>query len=160
MILMEIDGVEGNCKVADHENWIQCTELHWEVGRPIATKTGSTTDRTGTVVQCKDVILKKDVDSCSAKLFELVCGTEGKTIKIHFVSGAGSDATSYSEWTLENALISNYSVTGDINGQDKPIETIQVNFVTIEIKSIPRGPDEAAAGPYPVKFSRETGTTV
>jgi type VI protein secretion system component Hcp len=157
MILMKIDGVDGTSKVTGHDKWIQCGELHWEAGRPIATETGKTSDRTGTVMQCQDVTIVKDMDSSSAKLFELACGTAGKKIEIHFVSGAGVDAKSYSEWTLENALVSKYAVSGGVNGQDKAFETLTINFVTIEIKSIPRGPDEAASGPYPVKFSRETG---
>lgn len=157
MIAMKIDGVDGNCKVTGHDKWIQCSEFTWGAGRPISTETGKTSDRTGTVVQCKDVTIKKEMDSSSAKLFELVCGTQGKKIEIHFISGSGKEAKTYSEITLENALVKDYSVFGGINGQDNAYEQIILNFVTIEIKSIPRGPDEAGSGPYPVKFSRETG---
>lgn len=157
MIAMKIDGVDGNCKVTGHDKWIQCSEFTWGAKRPISTETGKTSDRAGTVVQCEDIVIKKELDSTSAKLFELVCGTQGKKVEIHFISGAGKEAKSYAEITLENALIKEYSVFGGITGDDKTYEKIILNFVTIEIKSIPRGPDEAASGPYPVKFSRETG---
>jgi type VI secretion system secreted protein Hcp len=160
MILLKIDGVDGNAKVANHDKWIQCAKLEWDAGRPISKETGKTSDRVGTIMQCNDITIVKDIDSSSAELFELACGGAGKKVEIHFVSGTGDDAKSYSEWMLENALISSYSVTGGVDGgtaSGKPDaqEIIKINFVTIEIKSIPRGPD--AAGPYPVKFSRETG---
>lgn len=157
MILMKIDGVDGDSDVTGHEKWIQCTELNWSAGRPIPTETGATKNRTGSHVQAKEITIKKKMDSTSSKLFELVCGTKGKKVEIHFLAGSGKQAQSYSEWTLEDALVSNYEIIGGVNAQDEAYEAINLNFVTLEIKSIPRGSDESASGPYPVKLSRATG---
>ncbi len=156
MFLMKIDGIDGTSKVKGHEKWIQCESLEWGVSRPIATETGKTMDRTGKVVQVQEIIIKKKMDSSSARLFELACGKEGKKVEIHFLSGAGAEAPTYAEWTLENTLISSYSIAG--TGQDEATECLGLNFVTIEVKSIEKGPDDKATSPYPVKFSRETGT--
>ncbi len=46
-----------------------------------------------------------------------------------------------------------------MTGFGKSLLQLPSKKITIEIKSIPKGPDEAASGPYPVKFSRETGVS-
>jgi type VI secretion system secreted protein Hcp len=157
MILMKIDGVDGTSKIKGHDKWIQCESVDWSIGRPMSQETGRTMDRTGTVAQANEIQVTKLMDSSSTKLFELSCGKEGKKVEIHFLSGAGADAPTYSEWTLENTLISQYSINSS-GQQDRATETIKLNFVTIEIKSIEKGADDKAGSPYPVKFSRESGT--
>jgi type VI secretion system secreted protein Hcp len=154
MILVKVDGIDGTSKVKDHDKWIECENLTWSVGRNIPTETGKTMDRTRDVVHAKEIVLKKKMDSSSARLFEAAAGTQGKKVDIHFLAGAGKEAPTYAEWTLENALISNYSINADPNDA---METISLNFTKIEVKSIEKGPDEAVGSPYPVTFNRETG---
>jgi type VI secretion system secreted protein Hcp len=156
MILIKIDGIDGTSKIKGHEKWIQCEALSWGVSRPIAETTGRTADRTGTVVQAQDVGITKVMDSSSARLFELACGKEGKKVQIDFLYGAGTDAPPYAQWTLENTLISSYSISG--GSQTEATENLTLNFTKIEFKSIEKGADDKTASPYPVTFSRETGT--
>ena len=154
MILMNIDGVEGTSGIKDHEKWIKLDSLRWDVGRNISCKTGETSDRTGEVVEAGEITATKQMDSTSAKLFETAGGTEGKAVEIHFLAGAGKEAPVYATWTLENALVSHYTVDGSV---EPATETVQLNFTKITVESTPKGPDEALGSPYPVTFNRETG---
>ena len=154
MILLKIDGIDGNANIKDHEKWIKCATVNWNIGRNIPSKSGETMDRTRDVVHAGEVIVTKKMDSSSARLFEAAGGTEGKKVEIHFLSGAGKEATTYAEWTLENTLVSNY----DIQATDEDaVETLSLNFTKIEVKSIEKGPDEKVGSPYPVTFDREKG---
>lgn len=154
MIVLQIDGIEGMSNIKEHEGWIQLETLNWQIGRTIPCETGRTSDRTSDTVHCDEVVVTKKMDSSSAKLFEAAGGTEGKKVLVHFLAGAGKDAPTHSEWTLENTLISDYSVSGYT---DDTTETIRLNFTKIEVKSIEKGSDEAVGSPYPVVFDRDTG---
>lgn len=135
---MKIDGIPGDSNVSGHENWIQCMELSWEAVRPIPTDTGNIQDRTEVLLQTKEVSIKKHMDTNSAKLFQFSGSNEGKKIEIHFLSETDNEVESYSEWTLENSLISHSSISVGANGQDDAIETLHLNFVSIEIKFLTR----------------------
>ncbi|MDQ2695987.1 MAG: type VI secretion system tube protein Hcp [Pseudomonadota bacterium] len=154
MILMKIDGIDGTSDIKGHEKWIQCETLGWSIGRGIPTESGRTRDRTQDVVTASEIVITKRMDSSSSRLFEAAGGTEGKKVEIHFLAGAGKDAPTHAEWTLENTLISSYSVSGDTNDA---METLALNFVKIEVKSIVKEPGDTAGSPYPVVFDRSTG---
>jgi type VI protein secretion system component Hcp len=154
MILMNIDGIEGNSEITEHDKWIIVDSLEWSVGRNILSGTGQTKDRAPDVATAKDIVVKKQMDSAAAKLFETACGTEGKKVEIHFLSGAGKAVNVYSKWTLENALISNYSVDGT---SDTAVETVNLNFTKLTVESTVKGADDALGSPYPVTFNRGTG---
>ena len=154
MILMKIDGIDGMSEIKDHEQWIEISTLSWEIGRDIPTGAGKTADRTRDLVNCSEIVVTKEMDSTSAKLFEAAGGTEGKEVQIHFLAGAGKEAPTHAEWTLENTLVSRFVINGDTNNAT---ETIYLNFTSIEVKSIDKGADDAAGSPYPVTYDRKTG---
>ena len=154
MILMKIDGIEGTSNVKDHEGWIQLETLDWSVGRNISMDSGQAKDRTTDLVHAQEIVVTKYMDSTSAKLFEAAGGTEGKAVDIHFLAGAGKEAPTHSEWVLENALISNYAISGS---SDTAMETISLNFTKIELSSIEKDTADSAGSPYKVTFNRETG---
>ena len=154
MILMQIDGIDGTANIKDHEKWIELLTLKWLVGRDIPSEPGQTMDRTRDLVTVGEIVVTKNMDSSSARLFEAAGGTEGKPVLIHFLAGAGKEAPTHAEWTLENTLVSHYSVEGNTNDA---VETIHLNFTKIEVKSIEKDSADAPGSPYPVTYNRETG---
>lgn len=151
-ILVKIDGIDGRSEIKD--KWIEVSNLEWEIGRNIPTKTGQVTDRTSDLPHASEIVLRRKMDATAARLFEAACGTKGKKVEIHFLSGAGKEAPSYAEWTLEDTLVSKYEIKAT---SDAAEELIHLNFTKIEVKSIERGKDDAGGSPYPVKFDRAKG---
>jgi type VI protein secretion system component Hcp len=144
------------CQLSGHESWIPCIEVIWEAERPIPTDTGKTVDRTGSLLQTKEVIIKKQMDSTSSRLFKLIGENEGKKIEIHFLLESGLGFISFSEWVLDNTFITGYSISASSEGIKDAIETLRFNFMAIEIKSFSYGDDSRFSSPFPVKFNRET----
>ncbi len=156
-ILLKIDGIDGTSNVGDHEKWHQCESLEFETFKPISTETGKVQDRASALTQIKDIILTRKTDSSSAQLFKLACGSDAKKVEIHIVSGTGANIQKDIEWMLEDTLFSKYSIKG--GSQNDTVETFQLNFKTVEMKTTVSDSTNKAGSPFPVKFSRETGKT-
>lgn len=152
-IYMKIEGIDGDVTHQEHKNWLDISSLQWGVGRGISTPVGSAKNREASEPSISEVVVTKLMDASSVKLFTEACtGQKGKKVQIHLVS-TGNPGKTYMEYTLENALVSGYSVS--TNG-DRPSESISFNFTKIETKYTPSGEGNDTGSPVTASYDLAT----
>ncbi len=120
--------LKGDCKIEEHEDWIQCESIQFGVGRSI-TQTMGGSDRETSNPSFSDVNLNKMSDISSVDLMmESAGGTQVDKAIIHLVNTAEQKAQVYMTIELENPILSSYSAS---SGGDRPSESISLNFTKI-----------------------------
>lgn len=152
-IYLKVDGINGDATHENHKQWIDVTSLNWNANRGVNTVTGSAVNREASEPSISDVTITKTMDTSSAHLFELAStGNKGKKVEIHLVT-TGSPGDTYMEYTLENALVSNYSVS---TTGDRPIETVSFNFTKMQMRYTPYDENHSAGSPITAGYDLAT----
>jgi len=158
-IFVNYDGIKGEASDPSHEKWMDVETISWGVGRNINSSTSTQGDRESANAVISDLKITRFMDSATPKLFiESCCGT-GKDVVIHLSkTGKGSGSDVYMEYTLKNALISDYSVAAASQATDRPKETLTISFVDAEVKYTPYDEDGNAEAAIAVGFDTATNT--
>ncbi len=156
-IYMQIDGIKGNVTAAGHEEWIEVHSLQWGVGRGIMTATGNVKDREASAPSISEISVTKSMCTASPHIFTEACVGKGKKILIHLVKTDSADLQNYMEYTLEDAMLSGYSVS---SGGDRPTESLSVNFTKMEMKYIPWKDDGTKDSPIPAGYDLALGQKI
>lgn len=145
-IYMNVDGITGDATQQGFTQWIQLFSCQLGVGRGITTATGATKNREAHEPQFGEIIVTKPLDSSSGPIFQALCtDSSGKEVKIAFVT-TGNPGKKYLEYTLKNTLFSSYSISG--GGDDRPNESLSLNFTEIALEITPLEASNDAAGPF------------
>ena len=138
---LKIEGVDGESKDDKHKNEIEIES--WSFG---ASQSGSMAAGGGGgagKVSMQDFTFTKSLDKSSPKLFEaLATGQHLKEAKLVLRSGGGSQLE-YLVITFSDVLISSYS-TGGSSGEDRPTESISLNFAQIKMSYVEQNADGRA----------------
>jgi type VI secretion system secreted protein Hcp len=129
---IKIGDIKGESTEEGHKDWIVLHSVQWSVGRTISS-TGGGTPREAGVPKFSEVTLSKSVDSSSPPLFlSAVGGTdEIAEVTIHLVDSATGQV--FYALTLSEVLVSSQAHSG-ASGDDKPAESISLNFTKIEME--------------------------
>ena len=154
-IYMEYAGIKGNVTDESYKDHIAVHSFQFGVGRGIASPDGSSKDREASTPSVSEIVITKSFDISSVKLFEESLMGKGKKATIKWaLTAPGEGATeTFLEYTLENCLVSGYSVS---SGGDNPSESISLNFTKIEMKYTPSAADNVSEAPQP--FGWNLGT--
>jgi type VI secretion system secreted protein Hcp len=158
-IFVNYEGIKGEASDPAHKQWMDVESISWGVGRQITSATSTQGDRESANAVISDLQITRRMDSATPKIFiESCCGT-GKDVVIHLTkTGTGSGADVYMQYTLKNALISNYTVDAQNQSTDRPSETITVSFVDVEVKYTPYDEDGNAEAAIAVGYDTATNT--
>lgn len=157
-IYILIDKIDGNVTAAGHEKWIEAFSLSFGVGRGIMSATpGAVKDRESSIPSISEIVVSKAMDETSPLLFIESCIGIAKPVKIHLCR-TGDQTQTYMEYSLNNVLISSYSVEG--SGNTIPTETLSFNFDKIEVKYTPYGDDHKPGSPIPAGYDLKTAKKV
>jgi type VI secretion system secreted protein Hcp len=129
-IYMKIDGVDGDVTAEKHEKWISLHSVQWGSSRSVSTS-GEVAHRTKSAVHVAEVVVTKDRDSSSGKLWRENLLPEGKTVQIDWVTQSQGGDAIYQTLKLTNGMVSAYSQSSHADG--KPLEQISLNFTEIEL---------------------------
>jgi len=140
-MFLKIDGVEGESTDKAHGKEIDV--LSWSWG---ASQSGSMAMGGGGgagKVSMQDFTFTKSLDKSSPKLFEaLATGQHLKEAKLVLRSAGGSQLE-YLVITFSDVLISSYS-TGGSSGDDRPTESVSLNFAQIKMSYVEQNADGRA----------------
>lgn len=121
-IYMKYPGIKGTVK-GKHAGWIELLSAQMGVVRHVTDPSGS-----GKSPTLNDIVVTKWQDSTSSGLFSEALNGTGKTVTLEFVDDQG---VVYLTMTLENTLISSFTVSGR-GGQDySAVESLALNFTKI-----------------------------
>ena len=131
-IYMLYDGIKGNVTADGFADHIAIDNVSFGVGRGITMEAGNMSNREATRPTISEINLTKYADTSVTSLFkESVTGSAGKTVVIKFVRTGADSVQEFMNYTLENCLVSSYSITADAEGE--PVENIALSFSKIMI---------------------------
>jgi type VI secretion system secreted protein Hcp len=158
-IFINYEGIKGESSDKSHKQWMDIETIQWGVTRRITSNTSTQNDRESSNAEISSLVITRRMDSATPNLFiESCCGT-GRTVVVHLTktgTGAGTDV--YMEYTLKNALISNYGVSAETQDTERPLETLTISFVDLEVKYTPYDQDGNALAAIAVGFDTATNT--
>jgi len=128
-IYMNYDGVDGDVTAEGHKNWINLHSVSWGSSKNVTTS-GEASQRTKSSVQMREVVVTKDRDHSSGKLWKEHLIGDAKTVEINWTTNSQGGEMVYQSLKLTNVLISAFSQSGHSN--DRPMEQLSFNFTEIE----------------------------
>jgi type VI secretion system secreted protein Hcp len=138
-VYVQIPNITGGATEQNHTGWIQMDSLQFGVARALNNPLGHATSREAGQPTVSEIHCTKAMDSASIELFGWsVSKFDAKDVKIDVVSTGRTDAP-FASYTLNNAVISGYSVSAAGNSQ--PTESISFNFTKISEKYVSYGAD-------------------
>lgn len=145
---MQINGIQGDVTAKGHENWIQLEGFHFNVSRSISTDPGRIADRESTRPAISEVIINKKADKTFPLLFNEACVGKAKPQVVLHVCQTDDSLKPYMEITLNNAIVSHYSIKQDPSTVvGKPEEVIGLSFDKIEVRYTPYDNTNQAQSP-------------
>ncbi len=124
---IKFDGIDGESKGKDHDKWIDISSVSQEITRYITDSTGTVRNRGR--AQFGDIVITKRIDSSTPKLMEAIAkGSNISSVLIDLVAGKTEGSSPYFQWELKNVQITSSSMSGGVEGNDRPTETISLNF--------------------------------
>jgi type VI secretion system secreted protein Hcp len=130
-LYMNFDGgkIKGDVTAAGFENWIDLQSLQLGVGRGISMGVGSMSNREVSVPSLSEITITKSFDPATPLLFKnSLAGSDGVTVEIVLVRTGATQVEEVGRYTLENVLISGYSLS---SGGDAPTESISLSYAKI-----------------------------
>jgi type VI secretion system secreted protein Hcp len=151
------NAIEGDVTAEGHEKWVELNSFQWGVGRRISTPSGAAADPEADAPNLGDIACSKDVDAATTKLLNEAYQGEGADCTIDFCKTDKDGLEVYLSYTLENCMISGYSVS---TGGDRPSESLSLYFTKVECKNIGMGAANDTGSPDSVVYDRALAKVV
>ena len=153
-ILLEYGGVKGNCTAEGYEDHITCLSAQFSIARNITMEPGNCSNRESTRPVISEMTLTKEADSSCTSLFKDACvGNKGTTATVKFVRTGADKVEEFMSYTLENCMISNYSISAE--AENHPYETICLSFTKITANYNDSDAGNAGGSPQRVGYDLE-----
>jgi type VI secretion system secreted protein Hcp len=158
-IYMKVDGIKGQVVATGYEDQISLESCQWGVARSVSSFTG--TSREVSSPMLAEFVCSKVLDSSSQAIARnATFGDPLPSLEIAFVRDAGGGSLeSYLTYTLENVLITNYSISG-ASGLDAPMESFSLNALIVKAHQTWRGGDYGQGGEDDYSYSIATKASV
>jgi type VI secretion system secreted protein Hcp len=131
-IYLQYDGIKGNVTADGYKDHIAVESVGFGVGRGISMEAGNMSNRESTRPSLSEITLTKAADNSVTAIFkEAVTGSAGKKVVIKFVRTGADKVQEYMDYTLEDCLVSSYSMSASAEGE--PMESISLSYSKIMI---------------------------
>ncbi|HEY1795238.1 MAG TPA: type VI secretion system tube protein Hcp [Stellaceae bacterium] len=155
-IYMKYGEIQGDATQKDYEGWINLDHFEWSLERKFALdQVGRAFNREAAQAQMHHCLVKKAADASSGKLLQTATTEfKGQTCHIAFVR-TGNPGDWYLKFKLTDALIANLDV--GTQGNERPIESITINFTEIEIHTKTLNETNNGEDPLTITYDSATG---
>ena len=154
-IYLEYEGIKGNVTADGYQDHIAVDSVSFGVGRGISMEAGNLSNRESTRPSLSEVTLTKAADNSVTAIFkEAVTGNAGKKVVIKFVRTGADKVMEYMDYTLENCLVSSYSMSASSEGE--PMESISLSYSKIMINYSDFDKTNKSGNPQRVGYDLET----
>ena len=127
MILLKLDGVDGDSHIPGYEKWISCTSVSWNVERTFSesAKAGTQDVNLG-VAEIPPISINKSFDVSSLYLMQsaIAGGALGTMAQIVFLVTGDQKTNRYLEFKLHNPIVASWSISGDED--ERPTEEVSL----------------------------------
>lgn len=154
-IYLEYEGIKGNVTADGYKDHIAVQSVQFGVGRGISMEAGNLSNRESTRPSLSEITLTKAADNSVTAIFkEAVTGNAGKKVVIKFVRTGSDKVQEYMDYTLENCLVSNYSMSASSEGE--PMESISLSYSKIMINYSDFDKSNKSGNPQRVGYDLES----
>ncbi len=154
-IYLEYEGINGNVTADGYQGHIAVQKVQFGVGRGISMEAGNLSNRESSRPSLSEVTVTKMADNSVTAIFkEAVTGSAGKKAVIKFVRTGADKVEEYMDYTLENCLVSGYSIEAEAEGEPK--ELITLSFARIMINYTDFDVTNKSGNPQRVGYDLET----
>jgi len=113
------DGIDGESKDAQHDNWVDVLSLDWGVHRPGTGSTGQSRRRGSAVVE--DLVVNFEYEKAAPKLLErCLRGHVIPKLDIELTATFGGARVTYLKYELKNVMVTSYQVNASGNDEAGP----------------------------------------
>jgi type VI secretion system secreted protein Hcp len=156
-IVLEITGIDGECKLEGYDKKITLTSFSHGLQQPM-TMDPSNQERTTGRVNCQDLSFTKQMDAATIHLLNAINTAKNlQTTKLYILKATGEEAEGQKlvlTIEMENTMISSYSLSG---GGGVPMESISFNFTKISWNYTPQTETGALGGNIPTNWNLAKG---
>lgn len=130
VLVMKIDGIEGEATIEGYEKQIMCQTYSHSVHNHLHTDVSNVGRAVGRV-EHSDFTITKYADKASPLLnFKCCIGANLGTVTFTVLRASGEKAhTPQVIYSFENAMVSTVAISG--GGGDSPVETVSLNYTKI-----------------------------
>jgi len=154
-IYVQYEGIKGNTTADGYKDHLTVNSVQFGVGRGISMEPGNLSNREATRPTISEITVTKVADTSSTALFkEAVTGSAGKKVVIKFVQTGSDKLIEYMTYTLEDCLVSGYSISADSEGD--PMESISLSFAKVMVNYNDFDKSNKSANPQRVGYDLTT----
>ena len=130
-IYMKVDGVDGRVTTKGYEKHIELDSCQAGTSCPTQAKAGNMADISGGTISFSDIPVSRGQDISTVELYQKMFDKKPlKKVEFKFLS-QGDQPTEYLTITIENAWITNYSLSAHGGSGDRPSEMISFSYSKI-----------------------------
>lgn len=155
-IFLKIDDIPGESQNEKHKEWIEILSYSWSGNLPGIAEVGG--GLAAGKPDVSDLSLGKYMDKSSPKLFVACCNGKPKPKMTLEVDRASENPIPYLKFTLENAGVTAYQVSGAGSGQ-VPSESISLSYTKVTIDYTPLDKTGAPQGTVSANYDIKLGQT-
>jgi type VI secretion system secreted protein Hcp len=152
-IILEIPGIEGECKTVGFEKKISINSMSLTNEMELDVSTSNAT-RTVHTVKIGDVEMERHFDNASVPIIDrMIAGKSLGTVKIYILKAsavAGQAQDVFMTYTLDDTLVKTHTFSGSEDGA--PTESIAFNFSKIHWEYKMQNPDATLKGKHATGF--------
>ena len=154
-IYLEYQGIKGNVTAVGYKDHIAVQSVQFGIGRGISMEAGNLSNRESTRPSLSEINLTKVADNSVTAIFkEAVTGSAGKKVVVKFVRTGADKVQEYMDYTLEDCLVSGYSLSAD--SESEPLEQITLSYAKIMINYSDFDKTNKSGNPQRVGYDLET----
>ena len=154
-IYLDYEGIKGNVTADGYKDHIAVESVQFGVGRGISMEAGNLSNRESTRPSLSEITLSKAADNSVTAIFkEAVTGSAGKKVVIKFVRTGADKVQEYMDYTLEDCLVSNYSISASSEGE--PMESVSLSYSKIMINYSDFDKTNKSGNPQRVGYNLES----
>ncbi|MDA1296595.1 MAG: type VI secretion system tube protein Hcp [Chloroflexi bacterium] len=154
---IKIGDIKGEATDSAHGEWIDILSFSQSITRPMSSGISGSTRQRG-AASFGEIVLVKAIDKSSPKLQEAVAtGQVMASVTLDLTTSSGDRPATYLKYELKDVLITNYRVSGGAAGDDRPTETISLNFAEINVVYTEQSATGRAGGKVEYSWKVEEG---
>ena len=158
-IYIEYEGIKGNVTAEGYNDHIAVDSVQFGVGRAISMESGNMANREASRPSLSEITISKVADNSVTAIFkEAVTGSAGKKVVIKFVRTGADKMQQFMDYTLENCLVSSYSMSAA--GDGDPSESISLSYSKLLINYSDFDKTNKSGSPQRVGYDLETGKSL
>ena len=144
MILGKFGDIKGETSIDSYVDQVELGSFQWGVGVGVSSPSSSSNNERSTgQPSFSEAVVTKSFDLASCQFMQKCAQGDEMKVELTFLKSAGGQNKPYMLVTMENVLISGFSLS---SGGDMPSESISLNYTKFQVTYISQSTNSDLAG--------------